>query len=68
VQEACVQGIPTRSTDGPVDALGMTGISKSQVSRQREEIDERVTASSWRIRSGRVRYRARRGRSRAAIR
>ena len=44
VQEAYVQGISTRSVDELVKALGMTGISKSQVSRLCEEIDERVTA------------------------
>lgn len=42
VQEAYVQGISTRSVDELVKALGMTGISKSQVSRLCEEIDERV--------------------------
>ena len=42
VQEAYVQGISTRSVDDLVKALGMTGISKSQVSRLCEEIDERV--------------------------
>jgi transposase-like protein len=42
VQEAYVQGISTRSVDELVKALGMTGISKSQVSRRCEEIDERV--------------------------
>lgn len=44
VQEAYVQGISTRSVDELVKALGMTGISKSQVSRLCEEIDERVGA------------------------
>ncbi len=44
VQEAYVQGISTRSVDELVRALGMTGISKSQVSRLCEEIDERVNA------------------------
>ena len=44
VQEAYVQGISTRSVDDLVKALGMTGISKSQVSRLCEEIDERVNA------------------------
>ena len=40
--QACIQGIPTRSVDGLVEALGMEGISKSQVSRLCEEIDDRV--------------------------
>lgn len=42
VQEAYIQGISTRSVDDLVRALGMSGISKSQVSRLCEEIDERV--------------------------
>ena len=42
IQEAYVQGISTRSVDELVKALGMTGISKSQVSRLCVEIDERV--------------------------
>ena len=44
VQEACVQGVSTRSVDALVKAMGMTGISKSQVSRLCTEIDERVDA------------------------
>ena len=44
IQEADIQGISTRSVDDPVKAMGMTGISKSQVSRLREEIDDRVKA------------------------
>jgi putative transposase len=44
VQEAYIQGISTRSVDDLVKALGMSGISKSQVSRLCEEIDERVSA------------------------
>jgi transposase-like protein len=39
VQEAYVQGISTRSVDDLVKALGIDGISKSQVSRLCEEID-----------------------------
>src|ERR671922_2978743 len=42
IQEAYVQGISTRSVDALVKALGMAGISKSQVSRLCAEIDERV--------------------------
>ena len=41
-QEAYVHGISTRSVDDLVKALGMDGISKSQVSRLCEEVDERV--------------------------
>ena len=44
IQEAYIQGISTRSVDDLVKALGMSGISKSQVSRLCAEIDERVTA------------------------
>ena len=44
VQEAYIQGISTRSVDDLVQAMGMSGISKSQVSRLCEEIDVRVTA------------------------
>jgi transposase-like protein len=44
IQEAYVQGISTRSVDELVKAMGMSGISKSQVSRLCEEIDERVKA------------------------
>jgi len=42
VQEAYVKGISTRKVDDLVQALGMTGISKSQVSRLCAELDERV--------------------------
>ena len=44
IQEAYVHGVSTRSVDDLVKAMGMTGISKSQVSRLCEEIDERVHA------------------------
>jgi transposase-like protein len=44
IQEAYIQGVSTRSVDELVKAMGMTGISKSQVSRLCEEIDERVKA------------------------
>ena len=42
MQEAYVQGVSTRSVDELVQAMGMDGISKSQVSRLCEEIDEKV--------------------------
>jgi len=42
IQEAYVHGVSTRSVDDLVQAMGMTGISKSQVSRLCAEIDERV--------------------------
>ena len=44
IQEAYIQGVSTRSVDDLVKAMGMTGISKSQVSRLCEEIDARVSA------------------------
>ncbi len=44
IQEAYIQGISTRSVDDLVKAMGMSGISKSQVSRLCEEIDVRVKA------------------------
>src|SRR5450830_1471160 len=42
IQEAYIQGISTRSVDELVKAMGMSGVSKSQVSRLCEEIDVRV--------------------------
>src|SRR6188472_2444809 len=42
VQEAYVHGVSTRSVDDLVQAMGMSGISKSQVSRLCAEIDEKV--------------------------
>jgi putative transposase len=44
IQEAYVHGISTRSVDDLVKAMGASGISKSQVSRLCQEIDERVNA------------------------
>jgi putative transposase len=44
IQEAYVQGISTRSVDELVRAMGGSGVSKSQVSRLCEEIDEKVQA------------------------
>ena len=44
IQEAYIQGVSTRSVDELVKAMGMSGISKSQVSRLCGEIDERVNA------------------------
>ena len=42
VQEAYVQGVSTRRVDDLVQALGMNGISKSQVSRLCQELDVEV--------------------------
>src|SRR6201988_2725757 len=44
VQEAYVQGVSTRSVDELVKAMGMSGISKSQVSRLCGEIDGKIKA------------------------
>ena len=44
IQEAYVQGISTRSVDDLVKAMGMSGNSKSQVSRLCEDIDGKVKA------------------------
>ena len=47
IQEAYVHGVSTRSVDDLVKAMGASGVSKSQVSRLVElveEIDERVNA------------------------
>ena len=42
IQEAYVHGISTRSVDDLVQAMGMSGISKSQVSRLCVEIDDKA--------------------------
>ena len=42
IQEAYVHGVSTRSVDDLAKAMGLDGISKSQVSRLCEEIDVRV--------------------------
>ena len=42
IQEAYIQGVSTRSVDALGQSMGMTGISKSQVSRLCGEIDEKV--------------------------
>ncbi|MDH3662915.1 MAG: IS256 family transposase [Alphaproteobacteria bacterium] len=44
IQEAYIQGVSTRAVDDLVKAMGMTGISKSQVSRLCKDIDARVKA------------------------
>ena len=44
IQEAYVHGISTRSVDDLVQAMGMSGVSKSQVSRLCEELDGKVKA------------------------
>ena len=42
IQEAYIQGVSTRSVDDLVQAMGMSGVSKSQVSRLCGEIDDKV--------------------------
>src|SRR5436305_6493923 len=44
IQEAYIQGVSTRSVDALVQAMGMSGISKSPVSRLCEEIDGKIVA------------------------
>src|SRR3546814_6014177 len=44
IQEAYIQGLSTRSVDDLVRAMGMSGVSKSQVSRLCEVIDGTVKA------------------------
>ena len=61
--EAYLQGVSTRSVGELVKAMGMTGISKSQVPRLCAEIDERVLGAT---RQGcRVALRAQRPRARS---
>ena len=42
IQEAYIQGVSTRSVDDLVQVMGMSGISKSQVSRLCAEIDGKI--------------------------
>ena len=42
VQEAYLHGVSTRKVDDLVQALGLSGMSKSQVSQLCQDIDERV--------------------------
>ncbi len=45
IQEAYGHGVSTRAVDDLVQAMGLSGVSKSEVSRICREIDERVNAS-----------------------
>ena len=56
IQEAYIQGISTRSVDDLVKAMGMGGISKSEVSRLVRVLDERVNAFLNRPIEGEWRY------------
>jgi putative transposase len=44
IQEAYVHGVSTRAVDDLVQAMGLSGVSRSEVSRICREIDERVNA------------------------
>src|SRR4051795_10859751 len=44
IQEAWIGGVSTRRVDDLVQAMGLAGISKSQVSKLCKDIDERVNA------------------------
>ena len=56
VQEAYVQGVSTRRVDELVKSLGMTGISKSQVSRLCAALDEEVERFRSRPLAGKYPY------------
>ena len=44
IQEAWINGVSTRRVDDLVQAMGLSGISKSQVSKLCKDIDERANA------------------------
>src|SRR6516165_3926225 len=44
IQEAWIGGVSTRRVDELMQAMGLSGISKSQVSKLCKDIDERVNA------------------------
>lgn len=52
IQEAWINGMSTRKVDELVQAMGMTGISKSSVSKLCKDIDERVNSFLKRPLSG----------------
>jgi hypothetical protein len=54
VQEGYVQGVSTRAVADLVQAMGMSGISKRQVSRLCAEIDDKVKAFPARPDRGRL--------------
>src|SRR3954452_15380898 len=56
IQEAWIGGVSTRRVDELVQAMGLSGISKSQVSKLCKEIDERVNAFLERPIEGEWRY------------
>ncbi len=56
IQEAYIHGVSTRKVDALVQALGMTGISKSQVSRLCAELDAQSEAFRCRRLEGEFPY------------
>ena len=54
IQEAWIGGVSTRRVDELVQAMGLAGISKSQVSKLCKEIDERVNGLPGAAAGGRV--------------
>ncbi len=56
VQDAYIQGVSTRRVDALVQALGIEGISKSQVSRLCTELDTEITGFGTRPRDGAYPY------------
>jgi transposase-like protein len=56
IQSAYVEGVSTRKVDNLVQALGLTGIDKSKVSRICKELDEAVTAFRERALEGEYPY------------
>ena len=56
IQEAWIGGVSTRRVDELVQAMGLSGISKSQVSKLCKDIDGRVTAFLERPIEGEWRY------------
>jgi putative transposase len=56
IQEAWIGGVSTRRVDELVQAMGLAGISKSQVSKLCKDVDERVNAFLERPIEGEWRY------------
>lgn len=52
IQEAWIAGVSTRRADDLVQAMGLSGISKSSVSKLCKNIDERVNVFLTRPLSG----------------
>ena len=56
IQQAYVDGVSTRKVEGLLQTLGLTGVSKSEVSRVCEGLDEHVAAFRERPLEGRYPY------------